>query len=256
VEFQGNGYLVIKEIWSRCNAVASTEITNKLTFYMKYINTLDAHHKLYISLAAGSIAFLGLNGKFSTPVHVMLTWLSYCLTSLILSWVTILTSHPADVKREVYAQDSGRTLIFLFAVIAAMVSLFAVLILLQTSSRSASDLSGHILLSLASVISSWWLVHTIFALRYAHLYYSDIEKGNKDQVQKPGGLDFPDEDQPDYLDFTYFSFVLGMTFQVSDVQINSKRIRRLVLVHSLLSFAFNTIIVALSINIVSGLMQK
>lgn len=222
---------------------------------MKFINRLDAHHKLYISLGAAGIAFFVFYGKFSSPVHVMLTWLSYCLVSLFLSWVTILTSHPADVKKEVLAQDSSRTLIFLFAVSAAFVSLFAILILLQSSSKSSSeaDLDGHILLSLASVISSWWLVHTVFTLRYAHLYYRDM---NKEDKEKPRGLDFPNDDQPDYLDFTYFSFVLGMTFQVSDVQINSKKMRRLVLVHSLLSFAFNTVIVALSINIVSGLVQK
>jgi len=225
---------------------------------MKFINRLDAHHKLYISLSAALITFFVLYGKFSLPVHVMLTWLSYCLVSLFLSWVTILTSHPADVKKEVLAQDSSRTLIFLFAVSAAFVSLFAILILLQSSSKSSSeaDLDGHILLSLASVISSWWLVHTVFTLRYAHLYYRDIDKDDKDENQKRRGLDFPDDNQPDYLDFTYFSFVLGMTFQVSDVQINSKKMRRLVLVHSLLSFAFNTVIVALSINIVSGVIQK
>lgn len=225
---------------------------------MKFINRLDAHHKLYISLAAALITFFGLYGKFSTPVHVMLTWLSYCLVSLILSWVTILSSHPADVKKEVHAQDSSKTLIFLFAITAAFISLFAILILLQSSSQQSSkaDLTGHILLSLASVISSWWLVHTIFTLRYAHLYYCDTENDDHGKNQKPGGLDFPNEDQPDYLDFTYFSFVLGMTFQVSDVEITSKRIRRLALVHGVLSFAFNTVIVALSINIVSGLMQK
>lgn len=225
---------------------------------MKFINRLDAHHKLYISLATGLITFFGLYEKFSTPVHVMLTWLAYCLVSLVLSWVTILSSHPADVKKEVHDQDSSRTLIFLFAITAAFVSLFAILILLQSSSQSSSkaDLTGHILLSLASVISSWWLVHTIFTLRYAHLYYCDIENDDKGKNQKPGGLDFPNENEPDYLDFTYFSFVLGMTFQVSDVEITSKRIRRLALVHGVLSFAFNTVIVALSINIVSGLMQK
>ena len=227
-------------------------------FLTKYINGLDAHHKLYISLAAGLVSFSAFYGRFSTPVHIMLTWLAYCLTNLLLSWVTILSSHPADVKKEVYAQDSSRTMIFLFAISAAFISVFAILILLQSSSQSASeaDLSGHILLSLASVISSWWLVHTIFTLRYAHLYYRDIHYSKKDKDQKQRSLDFPNEDQPDYLDFTYFSFVLGMTFQVSDVSINSRNIRRLVLVHSLLSFAFNTVIVALSINVVSGLVQK
>ena len=225
---------------------------------MKFVNRLDAHHKLYISMAVAFIVSVAVYGKFSQPVHILVTWLGYCLTSLSLSWITILSSHPADVKKEVYAQDSSRTLIFLFAVTAAFVSLFAILLLLKSTGKSASqaDLTGHILLSLASVICSWWLVHTIFTLRYAHLFYSDLANNPGHKSKNPGGMEFPDEDQPDYLDFTYFSFVLGMTFQVSDVQITSKRIRRLALAHGLLSFAFNTVIVALSINIVSGLIQK
>ncbi|MCE6991049.1 DUF1345 domain-containing protein [Dyadobacter sp. CY323] len=225
---------------------------------LTFVNRLDAHHKLYISMAVACVVSVSAYGKFSQPVHILVTWLGYCLTSLTLSWITILSSHPADVKKEVYAQDSSRTLIFLFAVTAAFVSLFAILLLLKNTGDSVSqaDLTGHILLSLASVICSWWLVHTIFTLRYAHLFYSDVAKGQVHKSQKPGGMEFPDEDQPDYLDFTYFSFVLGMTFQVSDVQITSKRIRRLALVHGILSFAFNTVIVALSINIVSGLVQN
>lgn len=138
----------------------------------------------------------------------MVIWLAYCVISLTLSWITILSSHPSEVKHEVHAQDSSRTVIFLFAVTASFVSLFAILILLKGSSESASqkDLTGHILLSLASVISSWALVHTIFTLRYAHLFYCDIDHDDKGKNQKPEGLEFPNEKEPDYLDFTYFFF--------------------------------------------------
>lgn len=128
---------------------------------IKYINRLDAHHKLYISLFGAVIVLISLYGKFSTPVYVMVTWLAYCMISLTLSWITILSSHPAEVKHEVHAQDSSRTAIFLFAVAASFVSLFAILILLKGSSESSSptDLTVHILLSLTSVICSWALVH-------------------------------------------------------------------------------------------------
>jgi uncharacterized membrane protein len=173
----------------------------------------------------------------------------------MLAWVTILTSHPAEVKLEAHNQDSSRTLIFLFAVAAAFASLFSIVILLRGSAeKSPMNVVYQIILPLFCVISSWWLVHTIFTLRYANFYYSDIEHHNR--KQKPGGLAFPEENKPDYLDFTYFSFVIGMTFQVSDVDITSKRIRRLAWLHGVLSFAFNTIIVALTINIISGLIQK
>ena len=92
------------------------------------------------------------------------------------------------------------------------------------------------------------MVHTVFALRYAHIYYECGQAGNP-----LGGLNFPDEDAPDYLDFAYFSFVIGMTSQVSDVSISGRRLRRLALVHGLISFAFNLSILGLCINIISGL---
>src|SRR4051794_13645060 len=97
----------------------------------------------------------------------------------------------------------------------------------------------------------WIVTHVTFSLRYAHEYYSDDLGGPA--VDK--GLDFPGENEPDYLDFLYFSLVLGMTFQVSDVQITSRKLRRMATIPGLLSFLFNTIIVALTVNLVAGLMQ-
>ena len=93
------------------------------------------------------------------------------------------------------------------------------------------------------------MLHTIFTLHYAHLYYSKTT--NEDAAT--AGLDFPKEKKPDYIDFAYFSFVIGMTFQVSDVQINSRIIRRTALAHGLLAFALNTFVVALTINLIAGL---
>jgi len=112
---------------------------------------------------------------------------------------------------------------------------------------------GTIALAFATVISSWFLVHTVFALHYAHIYYGDDPTRPGSNI---GGLEFPDERTPDYLDFAYFSFVVGMTCQVSDVQVTGRRLRRWTLVHGLLSFGFNTILLALSINVVSGLLAS
>lgn len=97
------------------------------------------------------------------------------------------------------------------------------------------------------MLLSWILVHTVFVFHYAHLYY----KGDK--IKKP--LDFPGDEQPDYMDFAYFAFVLGCTFQVSDVEITDKKLRKVALFHGLLSFALNTFVIALSINIISGLVH-
>jgi uncharacterized membrane protein len=222
------------------------------------ISRLDAHHKLYISLCITAIAF-GVSAAFGagTSLKLMTTWLAYAFSSLALAWITILSSHPSQVKQEAHAQDSNRTLVFLFAITAAFASLFAIIILLQGNpDRSQQNTLMHIVIPLLCVVSSWWMVHTVFTLRYAHFYYCDIDHEKKGKKEKPGGLIFPGDREPAYMDFVYFSFVIGMTFQVSDVQITSKRIRRLAWMHGVLSFAFNTFIVALSINIIAGLIQK
>ncbi|MGI8952254.1 MAG: DUF1345 domain-containing protein [Chitinophagaceae bacterium] len=220
------------------------------------IDRLDAHHKLYISFAVAIVFFLATT-KFSLAIHLMATWLAFGICTLILSWITILSHHPAQMKRIAKKQDSSRTLIFFFVIIAAFVSLFAVIFLLKsTQGLSKSNIQLHILITIASVICSWFLVHTVFTLRYAHLFYNDHSFQEDSEKEIIGGLVFPKEEEPDYLDFVYFSFVIGMTFQVSDVQITSRRIRRLVWMHGILSFAFNTVIVALSINVISGLVQK
>lgn len=210
---------------------------------------LDAHHRQFIALAIAAI-FYFFTRKFSLPVNIMLTWLGYAFSILTISWISILSLHPKDVSKLAKLEDSSVTFIFLFIVASAFASLFAVFILLQSiKDLPPAETTKHVLLSIGSVAVSWWLTHTVFTLRYAHLYYS-----TKDGKEKYGsGLDFPSEPEPDYLDFVYFSFIIGMTFQVSDVEISSRKIRRLAWGHGVLSFVFNTVIVALSINIISGL---
>ncbi len=108
----------------------------------------------------------------------------------------------------------------------------------------------HLAVAITGMILSWALVHTVFAVRYAHLYYSNHKLHPQTHA---AGLNFPEDDRPDFLDFAYFSFILGMTFQVSDVSVTSKKIRRWALWHGLIAFAYNTVIVALTINIIAGL---
>jgi uncharacterized membrane protein len=97
---------------------------------------------------------------------------------------------------------------------------------------------------------SWMMVHTTYAFHYAHLFYDPVEG-----TQAAEGLNFPNENEPDYLDFAYFSFVIGMTFQVSDIQVTSTKIRRQSLLHGLISFGLNTFVVALTFNLIAGLIK-
>ncbi|SDF90375.1 Uncharacterized membrane protein [Dyadobacter soli] len=223
----------------------------------KSINRLDAHHKLGIAVLFGSLAVIAADSSAGKPVNWMIGWLVYSAVHLGLAWVTILSSHPSEVRKEVDGQDSSRILIYIFVIVASFVSLFAILFLLRDAGKASwPDLIMHLILSFSCIISAWTLVHTVFTLRYAHLYYRHTEHGSNAGKQQKRGLQFPDDAEPDFLDFTYFSFVIGMTFQVSDVTITSRELRRLALVHALLSFAFNTLLVALTINVVSGLIQS
>lgn len=214
---------------------------------------IDAQYRLLIAVIAGGVACYFSSRQNETPATILMTWLAFALTVIIMDWIIILTSHPKEVRKIATLEDSSRTLIFLVVIVASIISLGAILLLLQsTKGQSGDGVAFPVILAITSVIVSWWLVHTLFTLRYAHLYYgTDKETGKNKPVE---GLNFPNENEPDYLDFVYFSFVIGMTFQVSDVEIASRPIRRLALFHALVSFAFNTAIVALSINVVAGLM--
>lgn len=216
---------------------------------------LDAQHRLYIALGITAIvAFLSW-GKVSTPALIMLSWVCCAFCTILMDWSIILSSHPREVRKIARLKDSSRISILLFVITASCVSLFAIIFLLQsTKGAHGPHFTKHMLMCIASVAISWWMLHTVFTMSYAHMYYTNTPNPDDEQEQVIGGLEFPgNELNPDYLDFVYFSFVVGMTFQVSDIEISSRSIRRLTLLHALISFAFNTAIVALSVNVISGL---
>jgi len=219
------------------------------------IYRLDAQHRLMIALFVSAIIFITSYKSLNVPELALTTWIGCALTIILFNWITIIGSHPREVKKIAKLQDSSRAFLFGFIITAAVVSLAAIIFLLKESKGlTEAERNAHIFLAITAVVISWWMVHTIFSLRYAHLYYDkDTDKGG---TRAGGGLDFPNTTDPDYLDFVYFGFVVGMTFQVSDVVITDRKIRRLCLLHGLISFAFNTAIVALSINVISGMVSQ
>lgn len=220
----------------------------------RIIYRLDANYRLMIALGIGALVFWLINGHVSLPVLILFTWISVAVTIILLDWIIIATSHPQEVRKIAKLQDSSRAIIFMFVLAASVASIGAIIFLLKSTKAAHASKDEHILLAILAVVVSWWLVHTIFTLLYAHLFYdTDTDEGMQ---RKVGGLDFPGNEAPDYLDFVYFSFVIGMTFQVSDVVITSRRVRRFVLLHAILAFGFNTVILALSINVISGLVSQ
>ena len=221
---------------------------------MNFIAKQDARHRLVISLLIATAVWCGLRGRVHPSTQSIATWDVFALCVLGLAWLTIITTPPEKLRARAQMQDLSHILIFIFVVVAACAGLFAVGFLFLNKSVAAQSphFFLHLLMSLVAIICSWALVHTVFGLRYAHTYYGDPD-GPTGPKPHAGGLEFPGDREPDYMDFAYFSFVIGMTFQVSDVVITSRDFRKLVLVHGMLSFGFNTVILALTINTVSAL---
>ncbi len=220
---------------------------------LSLISRQDARHRLFIALAGAIVVFLFLRGRVRLSTETIATWDALAFCVLLLAWLTILTTPVHKLRSRAKEQDLSRFLIFIFVVIAACAALFAVGFLISVNkAEGRGHLTVHLVLALATVVFSWSVVHTVFGLRYAHTFYGDSDDPGADQ--HAGGLLFPGGRTPDYFDFAYFSFVVGMTCQVSDVQVASRRMRRLTLLHGVLSFGFNTVILALLINTVSSLL--
>jgi len=216
------------------------------------ISTLDAHHRFIVASVFALVTFIALHGTGTLGTQLVAAWDVFAFSVVVLAWFVLSTKDPYEVRRNARLQDASQTFLFILVVSGATVSLFAVFILLGSSKNlSPGSFAAHVTLSVATIVLSWMLVHTLFGLRYAHIYYIDAHKFERDDIE--GGLVFPGDDSPDYLDFAYFSFVIGMTCQVSDVQISSKTMRRLAMIHGLISFVFNTAILAMFVNIVAGL---
>lgn len=205
--------------------------------------------RVLLSFAMTIIAFLIMwSYQIDTIILCALLWNVFSISYIITSWIIFYTRPVAEIEKLANKEDGSRIFVLISVMVSSFASMFTVLLLMLSAGKPSGQGIGNIILSITGIITSWILMHTIFTLHYAHLYYSKIKEN-----PTVSGLDFPTEKKPDYIDFAYFSFVIGMTFQVSDVQINSRIIRRTVLAHGLLSFALNTFVVALTINLIAGL---
>lgn len=216
------------------------------------LNHLDARPRIIAFTVTSGLTYFLLPAWMILPTRVVLAWDVNAVCFLILAFLTIGSGSPQKMRRSAQHQDDSRLTILIIVVAAACASLLAIGFMLKGSKNIPEWILGlHIALAILTVVTSWVLTHTMFALYYAHLYYHDdrasvISKNTE-------GLDFPGDTQPDYWDFLYFSFVIGMTCQVSDVPVTTRSMRRLALMHGILTFFFNTVILALSINIIAGL---
>jgi uncharacterized membrane protein len=198
--------------------------------------------RTFFAMAIGIVTFFLLPGSLRLVTRLLAGWDIFAALYLVLVFTMVFRSGLTHIRRNAVLQDDGRFLILLVTGLGAFASIAAIVFELGASNRSAPAL----VLATVTIVLSWAAVHTVFSLHYAHEYY---------RGSKPGGLQFPSGEQhedADYWDFVYFSFVIGMTAQVSDVGITDKIIRRTATVHGIISFVFNTALVALMVNIAAS----
>ena len=174
--------------------------------------------------------------------RLLIGWDVFAALYVLLAYIMMYRCDHSHIRRNAILQDDGRFLILLVTALGAFASIADIVLELGASHRAAPQLT----LAIVTIVLTWAAVHTTFALHYAHDYYRGA---------KPGGLQFPSGDErenADYWDFVYFSFVIGMTAQVSDVGITDKTIRRTATAHGIISFVFNTALLALMVNIAAS----
>jgi uncharacterized membrane protein len=200
-----------------------------------------ARPRTFIAVAVGILVSLLLPSSLRLVARLVIGWDALIATYLVLVYSMMLKHDHHGIRRAAALQDDGRFIILMVTAVGAFASIAAIVSELGTH-RGMVELT----LAIATIALSWAAVHTTFALHYAHDYYGRA---------RPGGLQFPAGDtheHADYWDFVYFSFVIGMTAQVSDVGITDKTIRRTVTAHGIISFIYNTALLALTINIVAS----
>lgn len=207
------------------------------------------HVRLWSAAAIGIAGYAALaptSLAFST--RFLIGWDVGVVCYLIILAITMARASPSDIRYHSAMQDEGAYALLLLAVAAALVSLGAIFAELVGINKSQPNYGFHVALALATVTLSWTFTHAMFALHYAHDFYGTGRRAR--------GLKFPGDEPPDYWDFVYFSFVIGMTFQVSDVGVANRWIRRTVVAHGALSFVFTATILALAVNIATSLVGK
>ncbi|MEH3086404.1 MAG: DUF1345 domain-containing protein [Xylophilus ampelinus] len=213
--------------------------------------------RLACAAAAGLLVF-GLGMALATPVRLLLAWVAAGVADLGLAWLLARSFDAARIRVRARAQDDSAALLFLAMVTALCASVVAIVVLLQqTRGLPPSQRGAHAALSVLALAISWLWIHSLFAFRYAHRYYQgedDAADATEARKAASGGLDFPGPGDPDYFDFLYQAMVVGMTSQVSDVQVTSSAMRRLVTLHALVAFVFNVAILALGVNVTASLL--
>jgi uncharacterized membrane protein len=214
-----------------------------------FVNTQSGRTRVEVAAAIGLVAAFVVAWFAPWQLTMLVAWDVTAVVVVSTVWRSIGSFTPEQTKEFATTEDNSRASTHFLLVGAALVSLVGVLLaFLKADSGARHDEALLEAFGVATIVCSWFLVHTVFALRYAHIYYTGVE----------GGIDFKSKgsEDPDYLDFAYTAFTVGMTFQVSDTDVTRREMRRMVLRHALVSFLFGAVILATTVNVIASLLNS
>lgn len=207
---------------------------------------ISAARRLLVVVAVGTVAGLVGGWFIAWQPTSLVAWDVAAVTFLVWVWGTI-GSFDADETRAFATREDGSRfsaqVLVLFACVASLLGVGVELA--QASTTNSTEKAALTAVAALTVVLSWAVVHSVFALRYAHEYYTD----------PVGGIDFKNPEPPDYQDFAYVAFTIGMTFQVADTDVQRSTVRRTVIRHALLAYLFGAVILAVTVNVVATLLQ-
>lgn len=223
----------------------------KSTHWSQHWHYISASHRLLLITVVGIASFFILSSIPSIMVRIAISWIIASSLYVLSTFLMMHFSSQENIAHLSEKEDDGAIFILLITLLGSVTSLVViVMIMTDIKSLMISDTAKEIGLVLLTYISSWFLIHTAFTLHYAHVYYQDYEK------TKEPPLIFPSTLKPNYIDFFYFSMVLGMTCQTADVNIASTRMRYLAMIQGLTAFVFNTTLLVLTINLIYDLPNR
>lgn len=212
------------------------------------LKNLDLEPCVAISMGLASVVLFLLPSQVNWETRILASWSSGILCFLTLVLFIISEATPEKTRLRSQRRDPNSKIVLTLVIITTLASIFAIGFMLESGKGKPDSLA----LSIVAILCSWLLTHTTFALHYAQFYY-DNGLGLDPNRGYTGGLEFPNDEPPDYFDFLYFAFTISLTSQTSDISITSSRLRRIVLAHEIVSFFFYAIIIGFVVNTVDAL---
>lgn len=200
--------------------------------------------RVAVALPVGIAAWLAVGATLGWVYGPAAGWIAAALTYLMWTWAVVIPMDADRTNSHASREDPTRVFTDLVVVLASVASLSGVGVLLAAGPAQGVKSEVAAAIVVVSIAASWFAVHTVFSLHYAHIYYSS---------DPPGGVDFNQSEPPAYVDFFYLGFTIGMTFQVSDTPLQMRRVRGVALGQAMLSYLFGAVILAITVNLIAGL---